>query len=258
LARLVWLPIGKPPDQLIDLETALERVVAAKYGVGFIAEWTPATLRGEYEAQPYGGVRTLAWEQARAWVLEHLQGGNLQMLKVAKANSPGITAASADFWRSSNHADRQRQQLILERREDPSGISTYALDATRLLALLDEDASYVTAAVAKQSAPSRPETEAATRKRNAGRRGRKKGSGTKDDTASLRAMLDLLADGSAPSVTAAAGSFVKSKMDVQTGDSETSAQNWITRLRRKFAAIYGTEPPLEKTWDDVRREIGEQ
>jgi hypothetical protein len=136
LSGLVWLPIGKPPDQLVDLQSAVERVVAAKYGVGFVAEWTPATLRGEQEAQAYGGVRTLAWEQARAWIREHLQRGELQLLKVPKADPPVIRAASADFWRSSDHDDIQRQRQILDRRDDPTGKWTYALDAACLMALL--------------------------------------------------------------------------------------------------------------------------
>ena len=72
LGRIAWLPIG-----LIGLENAVGRVVAAKYGAGSIAEWTPATLSGECEAQAYGGVRTLAWEEARAWILGHLQAEKL-------------------------------------------------------------------------------------------------------------------------------------------------------------------------------------
>lgn len=116
-----------------------------------------------------------------------------------------------------------------------------------------EDTSYVTATAPKTPVSSKPETE--TVARNRGRRGRKKGSGTKDDSISLRAMLDLLVDGGAPSVTAASASFVKSKMDLHEGDNETSAQSWIARLRRKFAGKYGTEPPPGKTWDDVRKTV---
>jgi hypothetical protein len=139
LTRPVWLPIGKPPDQLIDLESAVQRVVAAKYGAGFIAEWTTATLRGEYEAQIYGGVRSLAWEDARAWTLRQLQRGELQLLQVTKADPPVIRAASADFWRSSDHDDIPPQRQILDRGTDPSGEWIYALDESILTSLLASD-----------------------------------------------------------------------------------------------------------------------
>jgi hypothetical protein len=141
LARLVWLPIGKPPDQLIDLEAAVEQVVAANYGTGFVAEWTPATLQGEYEAQTYGGVRTLAWQQARDWILGHLQRGKLKLLRVSNEDPPVIRACSSGFWRSSDHDDIQRQKQILDRSEDPSRKWTYALDEALLTSLLGSDVS---------------------------------------------------------------------------------------------------------------------
>jgi hypothetical protein len=130
-SRFVWLPAG-----LIDLETALERVVAEKYGARFIAQWTPAALRREFEAQAYGGERTRVWDGARDWMRFQWHRGTLPLLKVSKADPPVIRAASEDFLQSSDHADRQRLQLILERREDPSGKWTYATDEAVLTALL--------------------------------------------------------------------------------------------------------------------------
>jgi hypothetical protein len=141
LGRIVWLPIGNPPDQLIYLNSAVERVVAAKYGVGFVAEWTPATLRGEHEAQRYGGVRTLAWEEARAWILGHLQSGKLKLLRVSKEDPPEIRACSSDFWRSSDHDDIHHQKQILDGKEHPSERWIYALDEVVLTSLLDADVS---------------------------------------------------------------------------------------------------------------------
>jgi hypothetical protein len=132
-SRFVWLPAG-----LIDLETALERVVAAKHDAGFTAEWTSATLRDEFAAQAYGGVRTRAWEDARAWMLQHLQQG-LQLFRVSKAEPPVKRALPAEFWRSSDHAERQRQRHILDRRDDPSGNFTYAVDEEHLMTLLDAE-----------------------------------------------------------------------------------------------------------------------
>jgi hypothetical protein len=145
MARLVWLSV-------IELEDALERIVAAKYGPGFATEWTAATLKGEYEAQAYGGVRTLAWEEARAWFLRHVRRGRLPFFLVSKDDPPVVRTLSTDFWRSTNRADRQRQKQILERREDPpdspvaplrrrrfprpSDSLTYATDEAVLTALL--------------------------------------------------------------------------------------------------------------------------
>jgi hypothetical protein len=240
------------------MESAVEQVVVAKYGVGFIAEWTPATLRGEYKAQAYGGVRTLAWDQARAWILGHLQRGKLNLLEVSKEDPPVIRACSSRFWRSSDHDDIERQKQILDRGEDPSGKWIYALDEAVLTALLEigptrdesKDTGRVAAGAPTTSPASRPATAAATR--NPSRRGRKKGSGTKDDDSSLRAMLDLLADDKAPSVLAAA-KIVAKGTEPLAGNSDESR---IDRLRHKFSAKYGTEPPSGKTWEDVRKAGG--
>jgi hypothetical protein len=132
-SRFVWLPVG-----YIDLETALGRLVAAKHGAGFIAEWTPALIRGEYEAQAYGGVRTSAWEDARARVLGYLQQG-LQLFKVSKADPPVVRTYPVEFWRSPDRADRQCQRHILDRRDDPFGDATYAVNEAHFMALLDAE-----------------------------------------------------------------------------------------------------------------------
>ncbi len=83
-----------------------------------------------------------------------------------------------------------------------------------------------------------------------GRSGRKKGSGSIDDTEALQLMLHLLASGQANSVHDAARKVPDSIM----GSSQSQAAD-ISRLRRKFANDHGTEPPTGKTWADVAGEL---
>ena len=85
---------------------------------------------------------------------------------------------------------------------------------------------------------------------NQSRGGRKKGSGAIDDAPWLRAMLDLLVNGQAPSVHDAAGKIAAS----MPGTSQSRDAD-INRLRRKFAKVYGTKPPEGKTWGDVAVEL---
>lgn len=82
------------------------------------------------------------------------------------------------------------------------------------------------------------------------RGGRKKGSGSIDDTERLRAMLHLLAGGKANSVHDAA----RKVHDSIVGSSHSRDAD-ITRLRSKFAKAHGTEPPTGKTWADVAGEL---
>ena len=84
-----------------------------------------------------------------------------------------------------------------------------------------------------------------------GRPGRKPGSGSFDDEETLREMLRLLANGKAASVHAAARLVVASGDAKNTGTDESA----VTRLRRKFSARFGTEPPPGKTWSDIAREL---
>jgi hypothetical protein len=138
LGRIAWLPIG-----LIGLENAVERVVAAKYGAGSIAEWMPATLSGECEAQAYGGVRTLAWEEARAWILGHLQAGKLTWNREIIVPEQGIKSLD----QGSFSPDQGR----------PSGSGQSAQDSTRASAGNTGSTSTGWAAQSKRSAdyPSR-------------------------------------------------------------------------------------------------------
>jgi hypothetical protein len=85
----------------------------------------------------------------------------------------------------------------------------------------------------------------------AGRRGRKPGSGSIDDTQLLHRMLRLLAKEDARSVYAAA----KAVAPTIAGQSRDAI---VYRLRKKFKAIFGTSPPAGKTWFDVERELGEK
>lgn len=83
-----------------------------------------------------------------------------------------------------------------------------------------------------------------------GRRGRKPGSGRKDDDAAVSKMLDLLADGRAASVFAAAGQVLTT-----TVPPDPAVDSARRRLSRKFSSRFGTDPPPGKTWGDVKREL---
>jgi hypothetical protein len=79
--------------------------------------------------------------------------------------------------------------------------------------------------------------------------GRKPGSGAIDDEECLRQMLELLAaGGKAPSVHAAAKA-------VAATAPEHTRDTLVSRLRKKFANRWGTEPPPPKTWADIAREL---
>jgi hypothetical protein len=82
---------------------------------------------------------------------------------------------------------------------------------------------------------------------SAGRKGRKPGSGSFDDTDGLRRVLDLLADNRAKSLNEAAGKVAN--VGPVLGQSIGAYQ---LRLRRKFRQRYGTDPPARQTWADVR------
>jgi hypothetical protein len=84
-----------------------------------------------------------------------------------------------------------------------------------------------------------------------GRPGRKPGSGSFDDDHALQEMLQLLASNKAASVNAAAHQIVNSGKVKKTGGDASAAR----RLGQKFAAKFGTEPPLGKTWTDVASEL---
>ena len=96
--------------------------------------------------------------------------------------------------------------------------------------------------------PEPPSDAAAPEK---GRRGRKAGSGSFDDEKALHEMLRFLAGNEAPSVHAAAQLVVTSGVAIIISSKESAA----SRLRRKFAARFGTQPPQGKTWSDIAREL---
>jgi hypothetical protein len=96
----------------------------------------------------------------------------------------------------------------------------------------------------------RGDAEPTLKSANQRRGGRKKGSGAIDDTQWLRAMLNLLVAGQAPSVHDAARKVAKT----MAGTSQSLKAD-ITRLRGKFAKAHGTEPPARKTWRDVAAEL---
>lgn len=84
-----------------------------------------------------------------------------------------------------------------------------------------------------------------------GQPGRKPGSGSFDDDEVLLEMLRLLANGKAKSVHAAARRVVASGIAKNTGTGESA----VRRLRRKYAAKFGTDPLPGKTWNDIAREM---
>jgi hypothetical protein len=80
------------------------------------------------------------------------------------------------------------------------------------------------------------------------KRGRKPGQNEINDEPHLLEMRDLLADGEALSVNAAA----KKVASHAAGQSESST---VTRLRGKFSAKYGANPQLGKTSEDARQSV---
>lgn len=81
------------------------------------------------------------------------------------------------------------------------------------------------------------------KKRN-GKPGRKLGSGSFKDDAALYEMLRRLADGSAPSIWAAAEQL-KGEVPGQSPDASRA------RLSAKFRKKFGSEPPSGETWADI-------
>jgi hypothetical protein len=79
--------------------------------------------------------------------------------------------------------------------------------------------------------------------------GRRRKSGSINDEQDLRRMLEMLADGLVPSVLAAARAVASQRPPAH------SIRSYIERLRKKFAAQWGTEPPAGKTWGDVRDDL---
>jgi len=77
-----------------------------------------------------------------------------------------------------------------------------------------------------------------------GKRGRKPGSGSLDDSIWLHKMLERLAQGAATTAHAAAALLSLEA----PGQSPTSTQ---ARLERKFIRRFGDHPPPYKTWNDV-------
>lgn len=70
-------------------------------------------------------------------------------------------------------------------------------------------------------------------------------------TKALQVMLRLLSSKEAASVHSAAHAVVETGVANRT----TSDEGAVSRLRRKFAAKFGTEPPPPKTWADVEDEL---
>jgi hypothetical protein len=95
-----------------------------------------------------------------------------------------------------------------------------------------------------------PASDASKRRAAKGRRGRKKGSGSIDDTEKLRAMLHLLASREAASVYDAARKVAQASVGPR--QSQTAD---VSRLRGKFAEAYGTTPPCGKSWADYAAEL---
>jgi hypothetical protein len=265
------VPITAMPSQPIGLQSAVELVVEREPSISDPRDRFPAiSCRAEFINMRYGSstlnpVFDEKAELARAEriqaaarnrIKEHLRTGELWLFR--DGDQPKVWVCEPQFWQRVDRAGVFMQGSILDREGDKNG--DYVLDAASLMVLLDigltsheiEDAGCVPAGAPTASSASRPATAAAPQ--NPTRRGRKKGSGTKDDSSSLRAMLDLLADGKARWVSEAARMFVEGR-DLIEGNNETSKQNWVERLRHKFAEKYGIEPSSGKTWNDVRKEL---
>jgi len=97
------------------------------------------------------------------------------------------------------------------------------------------------------SAP--PALDAAAPKK--GRSGRKTGSGSFDDGRALQEMLRLLSSNEAMSVHAAACHVVAARIAKITGSDKSA----VSRLRKKFAAKFGTQPSPGKTWSYIAFEM---
>jgi hypothetical protein len=266
------IPITAMPVRPVGLQSAVGLVIEKQSGGGDVGKRLQAIRwKGEFRNMLYSvSKRRVDLEEkaelaraeriqsaARNWLKEQLQRGKLRVFRDGGPSE--LWVCESQFWRKVDRAGVFMQNSILDREGDRNG--AYVLDAEALMALLGsgpaayevEDAGYVTAGAPTTSEPSRPATETATP--NGPRRGRKKGSGTKDDDSSLRAMLDLLAGSKALTVSAAARMFVE-KADLLEGNTETSKESWSDRLRHKFSAKFGTEPPSGKIWDDVRKAGG--
>jgi hypothetical protein len=211
-----------------------------------------ADLEERSELARTEGIQTAA----RNWIKEHLRTDKLRLFR--DGGPLKLWVCESEFWQRVDPDDVFMQTSILDREGDEK--DAYVLDRAALVELLEvgpeahnvENAGYVEGAP-KRPGPLMPKTAGIAR--TPARRGRKKGSGTKHDDPSVRAMLDSLADGEASSVLAAASRFVTEK-GLGAGINETSEHSWIDRLRHKFAAEYGTDPPPGKTWDDVRKAGG--
>jgi hypothetical protein len=88
------------------------------------------------------------------------------------------------------------------------------------------------------------ETKSTGTVRPSGRRGRKPGQGSINDSNAMEEMLTLLTTRAAVSVSAAA----REAAQLSPGNSHTSTAR---RLRGKFSRLHGTQPPVGSTWADV-------
>jgi hypothetical protein len=158
------------------------------------------------------------------------------------------------------HARRlePKRRAYLEDRPGELDPTLCVLEAAPILAIAErggdggEVIRLLLAKARQPAAPVEPAEQATAEgqlvKKSQGRGGRRKGSGTIDDTAPIAEMLRLLALGEAKTVWDAAGKVAGSA----PGQSFEAARR---RISRKFRDQNGTDPPQEKTWSDIEREL---
>lgn len=177
--------------------------------------------------------------QVLTTVLHALQRGELLAYD-------GTDMVPRDFWIDKTpqyvrgaSGFRFRREDVLALWPDPPGQTLQALSSIR------PKPPHKPTATANSSTTPSPAAEP----RAHGSPGRKRGSGSIDDTEQLREMLCLLASGRVPSVHAAAKQVTVTKVVGQSRDAN------IARLREKFRRDPGTNLPKEKTWADIADEL---
>jgi hypothetical protein len=130
--------MARPPDSPINLQDAVEQLVIAMYGPGFVAEFPRAVLNDASALEIEGHRRAAAWDAARARILEWFQVGDLTLFRVSKRNPLEALAVVTDFWQSSDHDYVVLQRSLLDRNEDDSGHYIYIVDRAVLQRRLDD------------------------------------------------------------------------------------------------------------------------
>lgn len=122
-------PIERP-DRVVSLQDVIARIIEARFGFAANAEWTPATLRGELDALPVGGLRTAWCEWARDWLLGELRAGRLRLLLTPLGGGYEAEETHPDYWRATDHDAVVVQRLILARSKDRTGTWQFEIDET--------------------------------------------------------------------------------------------------------------------------------